>query len=134
MISTQHTGEKAIDGVTSGLIGLGESVTWRAKHLGVWQQLTSKITAFQRPDFFVDEMVKGAFKSFQHEHHFRKRDGETTEITEHFNYQSPLGILGKVADRLFLQTYMTDLLQRRNNVIKAVAESDQWKEILKNDP
>ena len=52
MASTAHTGERAIAGRTSGLIELGETVTWRAKHFGVWQNLTSKITDFNSPAFF----------------------------------------------------------------------------------
>lgn len=130
MISTQHTGEKAIEGVTSGLIGFGDSVTWRAKHFGIWQKLTSKITDFQRPDFFADEMIKGAFKSFRHEHHFRKIDEETTEMIDNFSYLSPLWVLGKIADSLFLKAYMIDLLQERNRLIKEMAESDLWKKVL----
>jgi hypothetical protein len=31
---TAGTGERAVAGVTSGLIGLGEEVTWRARHFG----------------------------------------------------------------------------------------------------
>src|ERR1700754_4413818 len=68
--STKHTGERAIAGKTSGLIGLGETVTWQARHFGIRQNLTSKITRFEYPTLFVDEMVNGAFKSFRHEHHF----------------------------------------------------------------
>ena len=71
--SMQHTGEKAIAGRTSGLIELGESVTWEAKHFGIRQTLTSKITEFDRPNYFVDEQVSGAFKSFRHEHHFEQQ-------------------------------------------------------------
>lgn len=101
-ISTAHTGEEAIAGKTEGLIELGESVTWRAKHIGVWQTLTSKITATQRPYRFVDEMQKGAFKSFWHEHLFEENEGITT-MTDRFIYTSPLGLLGKLADALFLK-------------------------------
>src|SRR5665811_1912859 len=69
-ISTEHTNEEAIAGKTSGLIELNESVTWKAKHFGIYQRLTSKVTEFDRPNYFVDEMVNGAFKNFRHEHHF----------------------------------------------------------------
>ncbi|WP_237390654.1 SRPBCC family protein [Fulvivirga sediminis] len=131
MKSTSHTKEFAIDGVTSGLIGLHESVTWKAKHFGVWQKLTSRITEFQYPDYFVDEMEKGIFKSFRHEHHFRKNEDGLTEMVDNFVYSSPLGILGVVADNLFLKKYMSDLLCRRNHMIKEVAESNQWLGILK---
>ncbi|MEM1325773.1 MAG: SRPBCC family protein [Bacteroidota bacterium] len=127
--SAQATNEEAIAGVTSGLIGLGESVTWRAKHFGIYQRLTSKITAFQRPDYFVDEMEKGVFKSFKHEHIFEEQEGQTLMI-DVFHYISPLGFLGRMADKLFLENYMKAFLEKRNEVIKEVAETDKWKEIL----
>ena len=132
MISTQQTGEKAIKGKTFGLIELGESVTWKAKHFGIWQELSSEITAFQRPIFFVDEMVEGAFKSFRHEHHFTQKEKGVTEMTDYFHFQSPLGILGRMANKLFLESYMRSLLQQRNLFIKNAAESEQWKQLLVN--
>lgn len=128
-ISTEQTNEEAIAGKTSGLIELGESVTWRAKHFGFYQILTSKITKFERADLFVDEMVKGAFKAFKHEHHFIDTNGETLMI-DYFDYESPFGFLGKLADKLFLLKYMTDLLTERNRIVKDFAESDKWKQLL----
>ena len=127
-LSTAQTNEEAIAGVTTGLIGMGDSVTWRAKHFGVYQNLTSKITAFESPRYFVDEMVKGAFKRFKHEHFFEKQDGGTLMI-DVFDYDSPLGVLGKMADALFLKNYMTGLLTKRNEMIKEFAESEKWKEV-----
>ncbi len=129
MVSTKHTNERAIAGRTTGLIELNERVTWRAKHLGVWQNLSSLITEFNAPYFFVDEMVDGAFKSFRHEHHF-KTQGQTTTMTDAFDFKSPFGIAGEVANTLFLTAYMRRLLQKRNAVIKEYAESDQWKALL----
>lgn len=128
-ISTEHTNETAIAGKTSGLIGLNESVTWQAIHFGIYQKLTSKITEFDRPNYFADEMVSGAFSEFKHEHHFADLDGGTL-MTDFFNYKSPLGILGKLADKVFLEKYMTDLLAERNRIVKEFAESDRWKQIL----
>ncbi|MGB6151649.1 MAG: SRPBCC family protein [Pricia sp.] len=127
-ISTEQTNETAIAGKTSGLIGLNESVTWRAKHFGVYQNLTSKITEFDRPNYFTDEMVSGAFKKFKHEHHFSELNGGTL-MTDLFDYKSPFGILGKLADKIFLKTYMVELLEGRNRIIKKFAESEKWKEI-----
>lgn len=126
-ISTEQTKEEAIAGKTSGLIGMNESVTWRAKHFGVYQELTSKITAYERPNFFTDEMVKGAFKKFKHEHLFKEVEGVTL-MTDYFDYESPLGVLGKLADSLFLKKYMTRLLEKRNRVVKDFAENGKWKE------
>ncbi|MEX0288396.1 MAG: cell division protein [Flavobacteriaceae bacterium] len=128
-ISTDQTNETAIAGKTSGLIGLGETVTWRAKHFGIYQTLTSRVTVFDRPKCFVDEMVRGAFQSFRHEHQFENSE-EGTLMLDVFEYRSPLGILGRLADALFLKSYMRALLEKRNQTIKAFAESSKWKAVL----
>ncbi|MEO6151448.1 MAG: SRPBCC family protein [Mucilaginibacter sp.] len=129
VISTQHTGETAVAGTTTGMIGLCETVTWRAKHFGIWQNLTTKITEFDRPHHFTDEMVKGIFKSIRHEHHFKTVDGQTL-MTDIFVYAVPFGILGSLFDRLILKQYMTDLLTKRNGVIRSIAEGYDWGKVL----
>ncbi|MGI9054286.1 MAG: SRPBCC family protein [Pyrinomonadaceae bacterium] len=125
----QHN-EKAVGGVTSGLITINETVTWEATHFGVRQKLTSKITAFDRPHHFQDEMVSGAFKKFTHNHFFTET-ASGTKIADVFNYESPLGLLGRIADALFLEKYMRTMLAERNSTIKRVAESDEWRKFLK---
>lgn len=117
--------EQAVAGVTSGLIGLGQSVTWRARQFGLPVLFTSRITAFDRPRYFRDDMVAGPFRSFTHHHHFES-SGDSTVMRDIFDYQPPFGLLGKLADRLFLADRMTRLLGGRNTVLKAVAESSDW--------
>ncbi len=128
--STQHTGERVVAGRMTSLFELGDTVTWRAKHFGIWQELTSGITEMQPYSYFVDEMVKGAFHSFRHEHRFTAIDANTTVMEDVFEYRSPLGILGTLADKVFLEKYMTNLLQRRNECIKAIAEGEEWQRYL----
>ncbi|WP_420488359.1 SRPBCC family protein [Gottfriedia acidiceleris] len=121
MESTLQTNERAVKGRTSGLIELGETVTWEATHFGVRQHLTSIITEFDPPYRFVDEMVNGAFKRFRHEHIFELQD-DGTLMTDKFDYTSPFGPLDRLADKMFLQSYMVRLLIRRNEYIKCIAE------------
>ncbi len=128
-VSMLKTQETAVAGRTSGLIGMGESVTWRAKHFGFFQTLSVIITSFEMPDRFVDEMTKGIFAGFRHEHSFAFSDGQTV-MTDNFDYQAPLGLLGKLANFLFLKSYMTRLLDERNAIVKEFAETDRWKEVL----
>lgn len=122
MASTAATSERAVAGVTSGALELGDEVTWEAYHLGVRQRLTSKITALERPRVFVDEMQRGAFKHLRHTHLFASRQ-DGTLMTDELNYSSPLGPLGRVIDWLFLEKYMTRLLITHNDYIKKLAES-----------
>jgi ligand-binding SRPBCC domain-containing protein len=120
--STAASQERAIAGVTSGLLKVGDQVTWEATHFGVRQRLTSRITEFDPPNRFVDEMVRGAFRRFRHEHQFLAVEGGT-EMVDIFDYTSPLGPLGRLADGLFLRRYMTRLLCDRNAYLKRAAES-----------
>ncbi len=129
MHSTASTGETIVDGVRSGLMGPGDQVTWRARHFGVWQRLTSRITAFDRPHHFRDSMVRGAFARFDHDHFFSESAG-VTDMRDVFDFASPLGPLGRIADALVLTAYLRRFLARRNLAIKTIAESDQWRTLL----
>lgn len=124
MASTDGTGERAVAGRTHGLMELGDTVTWEAKHFGVRQRLTSKITALDRPVMFVDEMQQGAFKSLHHLHRFLPQDSGTLMIDE-MTFTSPFGILGRMVDAVVLENYMRRFLLRRNEYIKKVAEERQ---------
>lgn len=124
--STAETSERAVAGVTSGLIGMGQEVTWEARHFGVKQRLTVRITKFQRPHSFQDVMVAGAFKSMKHDHEFAAGAAGTIMI-DRFEFESPFGILGKIVDQAFLRRYMRGFLERRNQILKNLAESDDWR-------
>lgn len=127
-----HSGEAAVAmaGVTSGLIGMGQRVTWRAKHFGVWQRLTSEITAMDRPAYFQDTMIRGAFRSMNHNHFFRSLTPEQTEMKDVFCFEAPLSVLGRLAEIAFLRRYMQALLHERNAVLKQIAESSEWQRYL----
>ncbi len=131
--STSNTNEQAIAGKTSGLIGINENVTWRAKHFGAYRKLTIKITAFNAPSFFEDEMVKGDFKFMQHRHYFIEQ-GDDTVMKDFFEFEAPFGFIGRMAEKLFLKNYLVNLLRKRNEIIRQVAESDQWKKFLPDIP
>ena len=132
MASTARTGERAVGGVTSGLLGADQEVTWRAKHFGVWQHLTSRMTAFEPPRHFRDSMVRGAFARFDHDHYFERTgpDGAHTLMRDFFDFTSPLGPLGWIADRLFLTRYMRGFLEERNRLLRETVEGPHWKDYL----
>jgi len=129
--STGATQERAVAGVTKGLIGMDGEVTWEARHFGIRQRLTVRVTAFDRPKHFQDVMVSGAFKSMVHDHEFAEHGVETL-MRDRFDFNSPLGILGTMADWLFLESYMRRFLVRRNEVLKKLAESAEWRSYLED--
>ena len=129
--STGGTEERAIAGVTKGLIGMDDEVTWEARHLGVRQRLTVRVTAFDRPKHFQDVMISGAFKSMAHDHEFSEHS-EGTLMRDRFAFKSPLGILGAIVDSLFLASYLRRFIVRRNEVLKQLAESAEWSRYLEH--
>ena len=119
--STPGTDERAVAGKTSGLLELGDEVTWQARHFGVIQRLTSRITAFDRPRHFRDTMVRGAFRRFDHDHFFAP-EGDGTRCRDVFDFDAPFGVFGRAAERLFLARYMRRFLETRHALLKEMAE------------
>ena len=79
------------------------------------------MTAFERPARFVDEQVRGPFRSMRHEHLFETRPDGGTRMTDRMQVESLLGGLGT---RVLLAPYLRRLLQQRAGYIRARAEGD----------
>lgn len=120
MGSMAKSGERAIDGVTTGVIGLDETVTWRARHFGITWTMSTTISELDRPTRFVDRQLRGPFKEFIHEHTFVPVDGGT-HVTDRVRFAAPLGPLGRVAERLVLKRYIPELIDTRNEFMIAEA-------------
>lgn len=118
--SMADSGERVVAGVARGIIAHGEFVTWQARHFGVIWTMTSEITEWDRPHRFVDEQVRGPFKSFWHEHVFRPLDGGT-QLRDSVRFEAPLGVLGRLAEKLVLGRYMPHLIDARNEYLVAAA-------------
>lgn len=128
--STSFSDERAIAGVTRGLMKLGDEVTWRARHLGIVQRLSTRITRFDPPRYFRDSMIRGAFRRMDHDHFFETAPDGATIMTDLFEFEAPIGLLGRLAEQLFLAKYMDHLLTHRNETIKRLAESEEWRRYL----
>lgn len=127
--STASTRERAVAGVTTGLIGEGQSVTWRGQHFGFMLRHTSRITRYEPPSFFQDVMTAGMFTNFEHDHRFEQQNDETV-MSDELRFTAPLGILGLAAEKLVLRNYLKRFLHERNEFLKEVAESNKWREYL----
>lgn len=123
---TLLTKQIAIEGITFGLMERGDFVTWETTHLGMKQKLTSQVIEMVKPYRFTDAMVRGAFHSFTHTHEFIEWGTETSMI-DTFSYKSPFGILGKAANHLFLEKYMSHFIARHAQKVKRIAEATKYK-------
>jgi len=120
--TTAQTNEKAVAGVTDGMISVGQTVTFEGTHFGIRQRLTVKVVEFDRPRLFVDEMTEGSFKTFKHRHEFFPQNRRTL-MRDTLTWTSPFGVLGKIVDKLLLERHLIDLVSTRNSRLKEIAES-----------
>jgi ligand-binding SRPBCC domain-containing protein len=124
--SAGFTGEKAVDGVTTGLIGEGETVTFRGRHFGIPVKHTSRIEILRPYSYFRDVMVAGIFRHFEHDHHFAAMD-DGTRMRDEVRFQAPWGPPGTA---FLIKRHLTAFLTKRNAMIKQVAESEEWRRYL----
>jgi len=94
--SMAASGERAVGARTAGVLGPGEEVTWRARHFGVAWTMTSRITQYEPAARFVDEQVRGPFRSFRHEHLFTGAPGGT-RMTDRIEFAAPVPLVGLAA-------------------------------------
>jgi len=114
--SQKGSGEQAVAGVTSGLIGEGQEVTWRARHFGIPLTMTSRITHLHFPRSFTDEQVRGPFRSFRHIHEF-EATATGSIMTDRVEFTAPFGVLGRAVERLFLARYLERLIAQRGGFL-----------------
>jgi len=127
--SMAKSGERAVAGVTAGLMSLGDVVTWRARHFGLPVRMTSRITQFSFPDSFTDEQQRGPFRAFRHVHEFLPDgsgpagsgpDGGGTLVVDHVEFTAPFGVLGRLVEKAFLGRYMQYLIEERNRYLQGL--------------
>lgn len=109
-------------GRTEGLLELGDLVGFEGRHFGVKQRFVARITALDRPRRFDDQMVQGSFKWLRHFHEFESANGITT-MRDTLEWEPPLGLVGRLADRLFLRRHMHWFVSTKQNGLKRMAEA-----------
>jgi hypothetical protein len=131
--SARSSGERVVDGVASGLIGEGETVTFEGRHLGTRLRYANRIEVLRPYSYFRDVVVSGAFGHFEHEHHFAPMN-DGTRIREEIRFAASWGIMGRLATMLYVRRHLTAFLTERNAAIKRVAESEDWHRYLDGRP
>jgi ligand-binding SRPBCC domain-containing protein len=123
--SAAFTRERAIPpGRTNGLLELGDTVTFQGVHFLLSLRFTARIVEFDPPRRFVDELVRSSFRKLRHVHEFDERDGKTV-MRDTLDWISPLGILGRIADALFVTRHMRSFVTRKQAALKEMAEGDR---------
>jgi ligand-binding SRPBCC domain-containing protein len=100
---------------------MGDTVTFEGTHFLLRLRFTARIVEFDRPRRFVDELVRSSFRKLRHVHEFDERDGATI-MRDTLDWISPLGLLGRIADVLFVTRHMRSFVTRKQLALKELAE------------
>jgi ligand-binding SRPBCC domain-containing protein len=131
LASSKYKSVKVVAGVQSGLLGLGDTVTWRGRMFGPGGTHTNRVEVLRPPSYFLEKMVVGRFKFYEHERHFAVMD-DGTRIRDEVRFSIGWGPLGTALEKTVLRRRMTALLKWRNEALKEVAESEMWKQFLQD--
>jgi ligand-binding SRPBCC domain-containing protein len=121
--------EQLLSSSSANMLGAGETITLRAKHLGKTREITARVTDFTLPDGYAEEQIKGDLKSYRHEYHFKKVDNGTIMI-DLVEYEGPRDVAGSLAGKFFLKSYFEENIKKKNELIRQYAESEKWKAVL----
>lgn len=111
--SARETGERIVAGRDCGLWELGDEITFEGTHLGVRQRFSARVTEFDQPRYFRDEMTRGAFASMSHAHLFEPIDKNKTRMIDIVEWRAPLGFVGAIFSDAIIETHLTRFLRRR---------------------
>jgi ligand-binding SRPBCC domain-containing protein len=127
--SARSSREKAVAGVTTGLIGEGETVTLQSRHLGLRLKHTSRIEVLRPYSHFRDTLTSGVFKHFEHDYYFAAMN-DGTRMRDEIRFSASWGVLGRLATRMFVRQHVRASLVERNAFLKQVSESEEWHQYL----
>lgn len=101
----------------------GQIIQYKINILPFWTtRWVTEITHVHEPYYFVDEQRFGPYAMWHHQHHFKEVDGGV-EMTDEINYAIPFGIIGELANRLFVARQVSAIFDHRFTVLDGTFNS-----------
>ena len=94
-------------------------IDYTIRVLGIPMGWTSLIAEYEPPYRFVDQQVSGPYKFWHHEHTFHEIE-EGTLIGDRVEYALPLGPMGRLAHRLFVEKDLRRIFDFREQAIRKI--------------
>lgn len=85
--------------------------------LNIPMRWTTEITAVEKHQFFIDEQIRGPYRVWHHEHHFRKVDGGVW-MTDKLNYDVGWGVFGWLAGKLWVDKQVQEIFEYRKGKLE----------------
>ncbi|MBL6447995.1 SRPBCC family protein [Fulvivirga sp. 29W222] len=96
----------------------GQIICYKVNILPAMQvDWVTEITHVREPYYFVDEQRFGPYALWHHQHHFREvKDG--VEMIDEVNYAIPFGIIGRLANSIFVGKEVKAIFDYRHKVLQ----------------
>ena len=117
---------------SEGLAVAGDRIMWRGWRFGLPQMHESVVSRYERPSVVQSTMGRGRFKRLEYEMRFQEIDGQVL-VTGSVRFSLGAGRLGRWVGRRAVVPQMTQLLRRRLELLRLVAEGEEWRRYLHED-
>lgn len=104
-------------------MGPGTLIDYRLRLFGIPFHWRTRIESFDAPRRFTDTQDRGPYALWHHTHEFHEAPGGTLMV-DRVRYAVPLGPLGEVARRLFVERSVGDIFRHRNETLHALLAGD----------
>ena len=95
----------------------GATIDYRLRVFGIPIGWRTRIECWDAGKCFVDSQVRGPYRAWWHEHHFFA-DGTRTVMEDRVYYAVPLGILGRLVNRLIITSQLRAIFSYRAAAIQ----------------
>jgi ligand-binding SRPBCC domain-containing protein len=93
--------------------------------MGVRVRWKSLIREYEPPFRFVDVQLKGPYAFWHHTHVFTEVNGGTL-ISDEIQYAMPLGVIGKIVQRVAVKRQLDDIFAFRAEMIKRIFGGEEF--------
>lgn len=95
----------------------GTIITYKVSPIwGIQLDWMTEITQVEHEKYFIDEQRFGPYKFWHHQHHFKAIEGGT-EMTDILTYGLPMGIFGRIANRIFVADKLQQIFEFRKQKV-----------------
>jgi len=103
----------------------GQLIRYKISPLpGIKMTWLTEITHVQVPNYFVDEQRFGPYALWHHQHRFTEVDGGV-EMVDEVNYAIPLGILGRIANAVFVKHELDRIFDYRYEALEKLFKTEK---------
>jgi ligand-binding SRPBCC domain-containing protein len=96
----------------------GQLIAYKLKLFpGISTFWMTEIKHINEPYYFVDEQKFGPYLLWNHQHHFREVP-EGVEMSDEITYAIPLGLVGRLANNLFVARKLKAIFEYREKTLK----------------